>query len=250
MKKILLIILSFVCLNTSAQVNLKDSSLFAPILLVHYSYDFPGGNLKDMYGNNSNLGGDFLIKLKSNWLFGITGSFLFGEKVKNQDVILKNISTSTGFVIDGNGAYAEIYMYERGYFLSATVGKIFSIKKINPNSGIVLMGGAGFMEHHIRIENPSKVAPQVNGDYKKGYDKLRNGFAMSEYIGYWNMSNNRLFNFHIGFESIQAWTKSRRDFDFSLMGKDNQNYLDVFYCIKIGWMIPFYKRSPDKYYYY
>jgi hypothetical protein len=250
MKKLLICFFSIICIPVFAQVNIKDSALFAPILMVHYAYEFPGADLNNLYGNNSNIGGDFVIKTKKNFLFGISGSFLFGEKVKNQEVILKNISTSAGYVIDGNGAYAEIYMYERGYLLTGNFGKIFPIRKINPNSGIVIMAGLGFLEHHIRIENPGKVAPQVNGDYKKGYDKLRNGIAISQFIGYWNMSNNRLFNFYIGFESVQAWTRSRRDFDFSLGGKDNQKYTDVFYGIKIGWMIPFYKRSPDKYYYY
>jgi len=250
MKKLLFCFLSIVCIHSFAQVNIRDSSLFAPILIAHYSYEFPGVDLLNQFGNNSNIGGDFLIKTKNNLLFGISGSYLFGEKVKNQEGILKNISTSTGFVIDANGAYAEIYMYERGYFLTGNFGKIFPIRKINPNSGIVLILGLGFLEHHIRIENPGKVVPQVNGDYAKGYDKLRNGIAISQFIGYWNMSNNRLFNFYLGFESIQSWTKSRRDFDFTLGGKDTRRYTDVFYGIKIGWMIPFYKRSPDKYYYY
>lgn len=233
-----------------SQVSIKDSSLFCPVFSIHYSYNFPAADMSVRYGNNSILGGEIMLKIKQNFLFSLSGSFLFGEKVKDQDEILKPLLTTTGYVIDANGSYAEIYMYERGYYLSGKVGKIFPIKKINPNSGIVLIAGAGFLEHHIRIENPGKTAPQLNGDYRKGYDKLRNGLAISQFIGYWNMSNNRLFNFYIGFESVQAWTKSRRDYDFNLKGKDNQTYTDIIYGFKIGWMIPFYKRMPEKYYYY
>lgn len=46
------------------------------------------------------------------------------------------------------------------------------------------MGGGGFLQHKIRIENRENVAPQILGDYAKGYDYLRNGPAGYLYVGY------------------------------------------------------------------
>jgi hypothetical protein len=94
-----------------------------------------------------------------------------------------------------------------------------------------------------------ETAPQITGDYAKGYDRLTAGFNLNQFIGYYFMSKSRVLNFYAGFEFYQAFTKSRRDYIFDLMQKDESNHFDLFYGIKVGWMIPIYNRAPDKYYY-
>jgi hypothetical protein len=42
--------------------------------------------------------------------------------------------------------------------------------------------------------------PQLKDDYKKAYDKLTYGPALSQFIGYSHFSDNRLYNYRIGFE--------------------------------------------------
>ena len=63
------------------------------------------------------------------------------------------------------------------------------------------------------------------------------------------MGNSKLLNFYAGFEFVQGFTKSQRDWIFDEMRKDNSNHLDLFYGIKVGWILPIYNRAPDKYYY-
>ena len=75
------------------------------------------------------------------------------------------------------------------------------------------------------------------------------------------MGRRRVANFYAGFEFYQAFTKSLRDrvFDqvvydsnsntYKVVGKDKNSYLDLFFGIKVGWMLPIYRRAPDKYYY-
>jgi hypothetical protein len=111
-------------------------------------------------------------------------------------------------------------------------------------------GGLGYLQHNIRIENRENTAPQLEGDYKKGYDKLTGGFTISEQIGYMHLSNKRVVNFSVCFEFIQSWTKARRNYDFTLMGKDTSKRFDTFYGMKFSWFIPLYKKAPDKYYYF
>jgi membrane protein YqaA with SNARE-associated domain len=69
-------------------------------------------------------------------------------------------------------------------------------------------------------------------------------------LGYFFMGRSRVLNFYGGIELYQAFTKSKRDYIFDLMGPDNNRYTDMFLGIKIGWMIPVNRRYPEKYYYY
>jgi hypothetical protein len=215
-----------------------------------YSFEVPVGDLADRFGGNSSIGGGFMIKTKSNWLIAIEGNYLFGGKVYDGDSLLKHITTPDGFVIDANGYYADILFSERGYDLFGKFGKLIPLLSPNPNSGFTIMGGVGFLQNKIRIHNPGNVAPQVYGDYKKGYDRLNSGLALSGTIGYTYLSNSRLLNFYLGFEFLQAWTESRRDRDFDTGQQDNVKYSTQFYGIKLKWIIPLYKRTPKEFYLY
>jgi hypothetical protein len=232
-----------------SQGNIKDSLIRTSMFTASYSYQFPGGDLSKRFLSNNSIGGSFLYKTKHNWLIGAEGSFMFRDTIKETE-ILDSISTSDGAIIDGNGTYADIRLYERGFYTGIKGGKIFPVFGPNKNSGIVVMIGAGLLQHKIRIENTDNTAPQIKGNYKKGYDRLTNGFALSEFVGYMYLGNSRLVSFYAGFELMQAWTKNRRSYNFDLMGPDNTKRLDMLNGLRIGWIIPLYKRTPDKYYYY
>ncbi len=178
----------------------------------------------------------------------VEGSFLFGENIK-EDTLFHLIKTSGGYIIDGDGMYADIRTYQRGFTFMCKAGYVFNIFNVNPNSGLLFVAGVGFLQHKIRIENPGQTVAQLKNDYKKGYDKLTNGPAFSQYIGYTHFSENRVSNFRIGFEFTQAFTQSRRNYDFDLMGRDTRKRVDMLYGIKVNWMIPFRKRKPAGFYY-
>jgi hypothetical protein len=63
--------------------------------------------------------------------------------------------------------------------------------------------------------------PQVQGAYAKGYDRLTNGPAISQYIGWLHLDRKKLVNFNAGIEIIEAFTQNRRDFNFDQMKKDD-----------------------------
>ena len=248
----LVILLVFITFSWSlhAQVNANDSVVAAFIPTISYAYQFPGGDIAKQYGQNSTIGAGLMYKSRKNVLFSLDANFIFGSDVKNTDSILKMVLTQNGYIIDGNGVYALYSMYERGYSINFRAGKVFNLLAVNPNSGVFLMGGLGYLVHRLNIDVQHETAPQITGDYAKGYDRLTTGFSLNQFIGYYYMGKSRTLNFYGGFEFYQAFTKSRRDYIFDLMKKDDTNHLDLFYGIKIGWMIPIYDRAPDKYYYY
>jgi hypothetical protein len=253
MKKFLTPLISFCLLLSTltgqAQSEVSDTSIMIPMLYVSYSYQWPGGDLKDRFGSNSNIGGGFQLKLKSNWIFGADFNYLFSNKVNGSDSLFRAIDTDDGYLIDQNGELTAPLVYERGYYTSVRFGKLFPVLSPNPNSGPFIMGSVGLLQHKIRIENPGNAAPQIVGDYVKGYDQLTNGIGISEFIGYMYMGNQRLISFFGGVEFTQAFTQSRRSYDFNLGARDAKKRTDLLWGFKVGWIIPFYKRVPKGYYY-
>ncbi len=250
MKKILLFILhsSFFILHSSAQVNVKDSMVTAPILCISYAFQIPVGDMKNRFGVNSNVGGDFMVKNKKNWIFGVDFHYIFGTDVK-QTSILDGMKTAQGEVVGQDGQYADIALFERGYTSCAKIGKIFPVGKPNKNSGIIFTTGAGFMEHKIRIDVVNNTAPQLTKETKKGYDRLTNGFMFEHFLGYMLLSNKRLSNFYVGFEYVHAFTKCRRTYNWDTMQRDTESRYDGQFGFRLGWVIPFYKRAGKTYYY-
>ena len=229
--------------------RITDSVFSAGLFSVNYAFQFPGGDLADRFGPNSEIGGSYKLKTRNNWLIGFQGGYIFGEKVK-EDNIFRNISTSEGYIIDQGGTFGEVYLYERGYHFMGTLGKLVPLGKPNPNSGLLVELKAGYLSHKIRIENPNKGVTQLAGDYSKGYDRLTGGFCASQFLGYAFFSNNKLLNFFGGFECTEAWTQSLREYDFDNRSKDTRKRLDLFLGFKVGWIIPFYRKTGTVFYYY
>ncbi len=243
----LFIFYSFIEVN--AQANVRDSIIAAFVPHISYSYQFPGGDIAKRYGDNSTIGVGLRYKTVKNFIYSFDANFIFGNDIKNTDSILKMVLTHDGYIIDGNGTYALYALYERGYNLNFNFGKIIPMFNSNPNSGLMLTGGVGYMLTRMKIDNQHRTAPQISGDYALGYDMLTGGLMFNQFVGWFFMGNSRLTNFYGGFEFQQAFTKSLRDWDFSTMKKDNNSYFDYFIGIKVGWMLPIYNRAPDKYYY-
>jgi hypothetical protein len=238
-------------LSTQAQYSANDTNLNIPMFYAAYSFQVPGGDLADRFGTSSTIGGGFRYKTASNWLFDGEFSFIFGGEVKNEDELMSNLRTETGEIIDMSGNFGFVTTYERGYHINFKFGKVIPVLSPNPNSGIVLMGGVGYLQHKIRIQVENNNIPQLDGDYKKGYDRLAGGPSLTEFVGYLYLSDNRLLNFYGGLEFVQGWTKPLRDVNFDTMEPDPiQNRLDLFTGIKLGWIIPIFQRQPEKFYYY
>jgi len=245
-----LVLLQFLVQQAFSQVSVKDSSIVVPMFYATYSYQMPQGGLAKRFGGNSTIGGGFMIKTRSNWLFAAEGNYIFGNNVKNSDSLLKNIATPDGYVIDANGLYSDIGFGESGFNIIGKFGKLFPVLSPNPNSGPVIMAGVGFMQDKIRVHDGSGDTPQIDGDYNKGYDRLNNGWVASWTLGYLFLSDSRLINFFVGFEFIQAWTKYRRALNFDTGQQDKSSLSTQFYGIKVKWMIPLYKRKPKDFYLY
>jgi hypothetical protein len=215
-----------------------------------YALYSPGGDLADRMGLHSGAGLSIHYKSRNAWLFSANWKYLFGDQLRERGV-LDSISTSNGFVIDKEGKMADIRMYPRGFNLYFSVGRIFTnILSPNPNSGPFISAGAGYMQHKIRIYDNGGRTPQLQGDYLKGYDRLTSGLMINQFVGFWFMSKSRFTNFYAGFEFNQAFTKSRRSWNYDLMQADTSQRIELQYGFRVGWNILLNRTGNQQYYMY
>jgi hypothetical protein len=232
-----------------AQKGIRDTTLALVPITVSYAYQLPAGDMSERFGQNHNIGVSAGIKLRSNYILGVQGTFIFGNKVQ-QPGLLQNMFDSQGQILNTSGKPAGVLFFERGYSIIGFAGKIIPVAGPNPNSGIMLRVGGGYLRHHIRIETQNDEVPQLEDENLEGYDRLTAGPAVSIFAGYQNFSNNRKINFMFGFEIIQGFTKSLRALNFDTEQADTDTRLDALNGFRFGWTLPIYKRPAEKYYLY
>jgi hypothetical protein len=248
--------LSIIFLITFSQINYaqhtsktkldKDAGI---MIGFDYGYNLVGKDMKTRFGNNLEFGSKASYMFKnSNWNLGLKASYFFGDTVK-QD-ILTNLKDENGFIIGINGDYAQVKLRQRGFLVGAFISNIIPIGSVNERSGLRVDLGVNLMQHWIRLQDDYNTVAQFNDPYKKGYDRLTNGFALSEFIGYQYLSKNRRINLYGGLEFVQAWTKSRREYDFATQSQMLESRLDLLNGFKLGLILPIYIESqPDEIFY-
>lgn len=237
----------------SAQQDIKTERINTFMFQATYSYQFSGKDTKVLFGNNNTIGGSLVYKTKSNWMFSFNANYISGNKVNiSRKDLFGDILDSNGEIITGDGIYGSYSLFERGWHIQGKVGKIIPVLSPNPNCGFFVQGGLGYLFNRIRTEFGSYASPPpaLAGNYPLGYDKQRGGFAWSGEFGYLFLSNTRAFNFSLSVEFIQAYTHPLRKWDFNMMQKDTNIYIDQYIGIRAAIYIPTYKRKAAEYYYY
>ena len=226
--------------HSQSEMKTTQGFLFTP----HYAYHTPGGDMKKRFDNFSSIGLGIDYKTSSGFTFGIDYDWFFGRSVKDSG-IFSQISGPSGFIIDNNGDFSVINLHIKGNYLNANVGYLINLPKDEPNSGILLSAGAGFMQHRIDIIASEVTIPQLNGEYEKGYDQLTYGFATKQFVGYQYLVDKNRYHFRVGLEFNQGFTKGRRTWDFNANKSALGKRLDTTTAFKIGIIVPVYTKAKD-----
>lgn len=246
----LLFSLLFFCGQLTAQFSVRDSTITAHLISAHFSYNLPAADLSERYGGFAQVGAGYMAKTKTNFLIGLDGLFGFGNQVKNSENILSNITTSDGNIIDQEGVFATFSYNFRSFGAVAKIGKVIPVWSPNPNSGIMMWLGAGYLQHKIYFDYKDQLAPQLSDDYIKGYDELRHGLLLNAFAGYLFMGNQGKANFYAGLDVNLAFTSDARPYSFVNATALNGKFTDLYTGIKVAWFFPAYRRAPNEYYYY
>lgn len=232
------------------QRNVTEDRISTPYVSIHYGANVPDGDFAERFGFTSHLGGIIGYKTNFNYILGIEGNFMFGNQVREPN-LLENLKDAQGTVTNFSGTPAEILYFLRGFNLNGMMGFIFPNSGHNPNSGVIMNLGAGYLWHRIRIESREDEVPQIEEDNLQGYDRLTTGWNSNQFLGYSFMANEGLVNFYAGFYFVQGYTYNRRELfwdrpDFQV---PTERRLDLQYGVRLGWLIPVYKRQVRDFYF-
>lgn len=207
-----------------------------------YGFQFSAGDLAERFDNNGMLQLGVEYWTPNSFIFGVQSGFQFGSDVKED--VLATLRTEEGFLISTDRQVADVRLRQRGFYSGAFIGKLFQIDPNNPRSGIRVDLGSGLLQHKIRIQDdPNITVASLLDDYRKGYDRLTNGLALSQYIGYQVLSRNRRINLSVGADFIQGFTQNRRSFDFDTQMQDTRERLDLLWGLRATLTLPFYLES-------
>ena len=233
-----------------AQSQKSDSAVSRTWIGFEYGANGTSADLADRYGFLNHLGLMTGFKTKKNYFFGLNSYFLFGNEVRLTGVF-DHLTDAYGNITDINGDIAALVVFPRGFSSNLTIGKILPFLNVNKNSGVFIHGGVGFLLHKMKIETNEQVVPQLELDYKKGYDRLTTGINFHQFLGYNFMASTGGYHFYGGFYAQQGLTKNRRDLFYDRpdeeVSKDTR--LDIQMGLKLGWVIPIYKRQPKEFYF-
>jgi len=223
---------------------------------------FGNGYLAKTFKFNYESGLDITFKTKSNWTIDLVFDYMFGSKLRGSpenflgDMLFYPYSdTLPGAVYNGAGNNDVTLTYEgRYWYFGASVGKIIPLDRWK-NSGLWFKMGAGYFGHKIHFTDPNSWFPQIDQEYRYGYDQRASAIALNQFIGYLFLQKRRVLSFYIGIEVWEIFSKPDRGYIFVGNLKGPTNILPRKFSgllgIKLGWNLPFYeKKRVVTYYYY
>lgn len=251
------VLLSILCLVSCLQLSLAqgnkstDKDLKVNPLISNtfsYGYQFPGGDIAELFGSGFDAGLKSEYISSKNWIFGVSANILWSSNVKKD--VLASLRGPEGLIATANNSANDISLRERAWRTGIQVGRLFDFSK-KSRAGIRLTVGAGWMQYKVRIQEDFQInVPNLQDDYVKGYDQLTGGLALHQFIGYQHFSNNGLINFMAGVEFTQGFTSPLRTWDFATNTANEGKYLDFLTTFKLGWILPIVlEKSPENIYY-
>lgn len=248
LKIFIVALLVFDSLSAKSQ-TVTDSLAAFPFVRFQYQRISPGGDFETTYGALNEIGGAIGFKSKSNWQFDIEAGYYFGAEFKRTNM-LNDIINSDGSATDSDGELIKLIYEIRAVNVLASVGKIIPISKNNPNSGILIKAGVGYLQHRIKVDFRDGTAFQLSDENLKGYDRLHSGIMLRQFIGYQYYGVKNLLSFYVGFEFNEAFTYNRREYNYDERAFDQGQKQDFLHGFRFGWTIPIRSRSSEEFYYY
>ncbi|MCF0210886.1 MAG: hypothetical protein HUK18_06220 [Bacteroidales bacterium] len=237
----------------SSEITGQDTAISTPFFSGAVGWTFPFGEMGNRYSSFFNVDATLGWKTQKNWLYMLDFCFQFGSNnVKHYEEILSDLITDDAnpFIVGEDGTDAGVVAYNRNLSLSFGVGKIIPLWFSNPNSGLMLTGNVGYLQHQIIYQYTMSTVHALEGDYAYGYDRQMRGPMASIMVGYMHISKKTYANWYVGAQLYYASTKMTRKYQFDLMSGDDKRYNDYMLTLKLGWMFPFFGRKADKIYYY
>ncbi len=224
--QILVIILAFTSSVSQGQDLSKLNVGFG------HGYGVPAADLSERFGEAwSSTLGIYWHQYHSDLILGAEVSTFYGKTVK-EDIFANLKDPETPF-LGINSTASDIKTRLRGTSGYLVVEKIFTFDPDDlRDSGLKIGLGAGFMSHHIRIQDDTQNNAYFQGDYTYGYNRYTFGPAFKQFVGYHYANQSFNYNFSIGLEVEEGFTSSRRAVDFATGLPDDTKRVDILTTLK------------------
>jgi len=219
------------------------------VITATYSGVVPGGDLAERFGPGFRYGGHLeWMHWPGNWILGADFLYSFGGEVREN--VLAFLQDADGTIISRDLSISNAFLQQRQLSTTLYAGKLFPLSSGNKRSGIRFTLGAGYLRHWIKINDEMRSLPQIEGPYRKGYDRLAAGWATTQVLGYQHVSLNRRINVYGGFDFLQGFTRGLRDYDFQTMAPANDSRLEWNLGLRAGISVALYsgQQAGDIYY--
>jgi hypothetical protein len=200
----------FIVFNALSAQNVEPTLFFT----AQYGGQLPALDYQKRFGSSLRTTAMIALNRRNTQsVWGVAGFFQFGSLVK--EPIFSHLLTPEGYLIGNDKNPAAIQLRQRAWFIGFGKCWYFTEKSAFLRR-ISLDVHGGMFQHKIRIqEDPARFVPQINGEYKKGYDRLSNGPGICLNMSYNPTANPDLTRFVVGVDFFFANTFNRRALNFN-----------------------------------
>ena len=203
-----------------------------------YGMAIPAADLATRFGHNFDLGGGVAYLSSRGLYMGFDYDLLFGQQVKED--VLENLRSGDGAIVGGDQAIAQVSLRERGQRAGVQFGYLLDRRQTFSRRGILVLVGIDYFSHRVHIVDDFDALVQVRPPFDRGYDRFTAGWGMRQGLRYLHLSDNRLVNFYVQAEVMEAFTTDLRGYEYRNAAPVTGRRLDVLLGLELGWIIPFY----------
>lgn len=233
-----------------AQVSLQDSSIRMGVMRIGYAMVIPGQDWAERYGTSHSIALEAGLQFPNRLVFSVEGGYLFGNNIIEEG-ILAPLRTSAGLIINDAGTLSDVAINLDGFYASVLGGVVLPvIPSHTPNSGIFIQAGPSFLQHKLRFNLQGESVSALAGNSKRGFDRLTQGWGLKGRIGYQLYSKTGFINLSLGISYAIYQSTNQRGINYDTGEITGGEVTDSALGVFLSWNLLFYKRAPNKVYYY
>gem|GEM_PF-6571809 len=223
------------------------------IVHVELGTGLPGGELRNRFGPHGQVSAGYTHLFPSHFLLGLEAGFGYGRRVLGDP--LSSLRDATGDIIAKDGSQAVDAVTERLWMLpTLKVGKMFVLRKRararDWEHAVLLHVGGTYFSYKYGINSVSNDISQLDGDRKKGYDRLASGPAATLEGTYFLQAPRGSYGLFLKVQYLQGFTQSRRAYDFNLAKTTTGTMVASILSFQLGLAITLFSLDEQEYFYY
>lgn len=237
-------------ISQQAQVSLQDSSIRLGVFRIGYALTIPGQEWSNRFGTSHSINLEGGIQFSNRLVLSLEGGYLFGGNI-TEEGILSSIRTPSGLLINNNGTLSDVNIRLDGFHASLMAGVVLPVIPTHtPNSGIFIQAGPSFLQHKLGFNIQGDPVAALAGDSKRGFDRLTTGWGLKGRMGYQFYDKQGFVNISLGISYAIYQSSPQRGINYDTGEITGEKVNDSALGLFLSWNLLFYKRAPNKVYYY